>query len=404
MKRKNAMILVIIWLLVMVSIIASLAVLLLSGKSLENTRWVSSQDAQMLERYARLDEIRRTLQDNYYLEVSDDELMEGAIRGMFAALDDPYSFYYSAEEMNRHMEEVQGEYKGIGLLIENNADGYIEVLRVYQDGPAYASGAQVGDLIVAVDGKTVFGTSKQNLNDALALMRGKDGSSVVLTVRRGEDEVVLNIVRGDVNISNVSSAVLEDDIGYINIFQFSGDASEGFETALNELVSGGAKGLIIDVRNNPGGVLDDVVHIADLLLPKGTIVYTEDRAGGRRDYYSDENCCELPVVVLINEMSASASEILAAAVQDMNRGTIVGMQSYGKGVVQTLFTFEADGAGMQYTSACYFTSSGKNINGKGVVPDILAEETNGRVSMSGIPEPETDSQLQEAIKALKEMM
>lgn len=405
MKQKNTVILAIVWLLVMVGIAASTVTLLASGRSSENTRWISKSDAEALERYARIEEIRKTLQENYYQEIDDDVLLDGAIRGMLAALKDPYSLYYSEDEMIRHMEEVEGEYKGIGLLVENNADGYIEVLRVYADGPADKAGAMPGDLIVRVDGKAVYGTSKQTLDEAREIMRGADGSMVVLTVRREDETRDLKVVRGDVFISNVSSALLDENIGYINICQFSGDAVEGFKTALEGLREKGMQSLVIDVRNNPGGILDDVVQIADALLPKGTIVYTKDRAGSRTDYYSDAACFDFPIAVLINEMSASASEILASAVQDMDRGTIIGMQSYGKGIVQTLVTFEGDGAGMQYTSACYYTPSGRNIHGTGVTPDVVIENDEGWVYRYETPDVESDAQLCEAIKILqKEMM
>ena len=399
MKRKNAIILSVVWLLVMVSIVASTVTLMASGGR-GVSRWVSGEEHDMIERYSRLEAVRRALSDGYYEEVDEDELMTGAIRGMMASLGDPYTFYYTPDEMAAHTEQTEGAYQGVGLLVQNNEDGYIEIIRVYSDGPADVGGAMVGDCIVAVDGVPVYGTNSQTLNEAVERMKGAPETEVNVTVLRNGERVELAIMRGEVNVSNVESAMLPGEIGYIEIFQFTGDDVEGFTAALSELESQGARALIVDLRNNPGGILDDVVDIADLLLGECTVVYTEDRDGGRVDYYSDAEHCELPLAVLINDMSASASEILAAAVQDTERGTIVGTRSYGKGIVQTVVTFEDDGAGMQYTSAQYFTPSGKNIHGTGVMPDVVVD--GEFENYSGEPDVENDIQLQAAIEAVQE--
>lgn len=400
MKRRNAMILGIVWLLIMVSIAASTVTLLVSGRSSGDGHWVSSAEREMIERYARLEEVRTALESAYFQDVDEETLMTGALRGMMASLGDPYTFYYTPDEMTRHNEQSEGAYQGVGLLVQNNADGFIEIIRVYADGPAARSGAQVGDLILKVDGAAVSGASAQTLNAAVARMKGADGSEVTITVRRGGEDLDLRVIRGDVSVSNVSYAMLPDGIGYINIFQFTGDDVTAFEAALSALEGEGARGLVIDLRNNPGGLLDDVVAIADALLPEGLIVYTEDRAGSRENFYSDAAYSDLPLAVLINDMSASASEILAAAVQDHGRGTLVGVRSYGKGIVQTIVGFE-DGAGMQYTSACYYTPSGKNIHGTGVSPDVEVAGEDGLNISSGTPEPERDPQLRAALEALK---
>ena len=397
MKRKNAIILSVIWLLVMVSIVASTITLLASG-SLGGTRWVSAAEHDMIERYSRLEAVRSVLSEGYYEEVDEDALMTGALRGMMASLGDPYTFYYTPDEMTVHNEQTEGAYQGVGLLVQNNEDGYIEIIRVYAGGPADAAGAQVGDYIVSVDGAAVFGTNSQTLNDAVDRMKGEPASQVIVTVLRNGGRIDLEITRGDVNVSNVESAMLPGEIGYIEIFQFSGDDVTGFTEALEALEERGARALIIDLRNNPGGILDDVVAIADLLLGECTVVYTQERDGSRVDYYSNAECTDLPLAVLVNDMSASASEILAAAVQDLNRGTIVGVRSYGKGIVQTVIGFEDDGAGMQFTSALYFTPSGKNIHGTGVTPDVIV--AGDFSNYSGEPDVERDVQLQAAMDAV----
>ncbi len=396
MKRKNAFWLALTWMLVVACTAGATSVLLFSGKL--------GGASEIFSRYARLEAIRRELSERYYQEVDEEVLVEGAIRGMMDALEDPYTFYYTPDEMQEHSAQSEGAYHGIGLLVQNNDAGEIEVIRVYEGGPADVAGVQAGDRIVAVDGSPVGGGSIQSLGDAVSRLQGADGTKVDVRVRRGDAIQNLSIVRGDVNVSNVNSAMLEGNIGYIEIYQFTGDDVEGFRRAMEEFRAAGVRGLVVDLRNNPGGLLTDVVEIADLLLPEGLVVYTEDRAGNRAEYSSDADCWDVPLVVLINGMSASASEILAAAVQDFDRGVLVGTRSFGKGIVQSLLTFERDGAGMQYTSATYYTPSGRCIHGTGVTPDIVVEAEEGYRNLTGVPDPEGDVQLQEALRQLERRM
>jgi len=403
MKQKNALILAVVWLLIMVSIVASAATLLVTGRVNLNARWVSAEQYEMLERYMRLEQVRTELNRGYVQQTDDDALMNGALKGMMAALGDPYSYYYTQEEMQAYEQETQGEYTGLGMLVQSNENGDIEIIRLYSDGPAERAGIQVGDCILRVNGAFVSGDNAQTLSRAIVLMKGESGREITLTLRRGGELIDVTAVCGEVNINNVSCTIMENGIAYIDIFQFTGDCVTGFEQALKKSEESGANGMIIDLRNNPGGMLDQVVEIADMILPEGTIVYTEDREGSREDFYSDAKCIDLPLAVIINESSASASEILAAAVQDFNRGTVLGEKSYGKGVVQSVIAFE-DGSGMQYTSSCYYTPSGNSINGTGVTPDLLVAAADGFVSYSGIPDPENDVQLQMAIDILQREM
>ena len=404
MKNKTAAVLVVLWLLVMVGVAASTATLLLSGKGTSGSFWVSAEGRAMIERYDRLETVRRELMESYYREIDEETLINGAIKGMMASLEDPYTYYYTSEEMAHHNEETSGAYHGLGILIQNNSDGRIEILRVYQDSPAEKAGLKVGDCILMVNDHRVSGASAQTLEEAVSLMKGEDGAEIRLQLLRGSEIVNLSPICGSVSVSNVSWSVMDDAIGYINIFQFSGNAVSGFESAMEALQDSGVKGLVIDLRNNPGGILDDVVAIADHLLGKGTVVYIEDRAGSRTDYYSDDQYWDIPLAVLVNDMSASASEILAAAVQDLDRGTVVGTNTYGKGVVQTVISFEDEGDGMQYTSAAYFTPSGRSINGVGVAPDVTVENENGYNAYSGEPKTENDAQLRAAVEILKSEM
>lgn len=387
------------WLLFTVSITASALTLMVTG-GLFGRRWVSADEAEMLERYERLEAVRSTLEEGYYHETDNEAMMEGAIRGMMASLDDPYTFYYTTDEMTAHKESIGGEYNGLGLRAQGNEQGQIEVIRVYSDGPAETAGLRAGDCIVAVNGIDVSAATQQDMDAAVAMLRGEVGEELSLSVMRGDEMLELKAVCGTVNITNVTHAMLQGGIGYIELFQFSGDDVDGFREALSQLQTEGARGLLIDLRDNPGGMIDDVVAIADELLGEGTIVSIEGRDGERQTYDSDVAHCDLPLAVLINGSSASASEILAAAVQDFDRGTVVGTRSFGKGIVQTLATFESDGAGLQYTSAEYFTPSGHNIHGVGVTPDVIidGEHTN----LSGIPDLKTDVQLKRAVEILTE--
>ena len=229
-------------------------------------------------------------------------------------------------------------------------------------------------------------------------MRGGEGTQVTLTVRRDGARMAIPIERGDVKVSYASYQVLPGNIGYINISQFSGDASQVFHEAIDAFRSLGIEGLVVDVRNNPGGLLDQVVDIADALLPKGLIVCTKQRDGARTDYYSDEKYYDVPLSVLVNGMSASASEILAASVQALERGTVVGLTTYGKGVVQSLQTFRDDGAGLQLTTASYYDALDRCPQGVGVKPDVEVALEGTTLPLE--PDPVSDNQLAEAIRQL----
>ena len=400
MKRDHGWILTLIWVMVVVGVAATTITLMISNAN-SGSHFVTDEQMKILDRYARLEAVHSTLVKDYYQPVDEDALMLGAIRGMMASLGDPYTFYYTPEELAEHDRSTTGEYYGVGLLLQNNANAEIEIIRVYADSPAERGGARVGDIVKTINGVAASGKNAQTLSEAANRMRGKEGEILKLTVLREGKELNLEMEHAEVLVSNISCTLMDGDVGYIGIFQFSGDDVDAFREALRNLPEKGARSLIIDVRNNPGGLLDDVTAIADMLLPEVCVVYTENRDGRRTDYYSDADCCDLPLCVLVNGMSASASEILAAAIQDTERGTIVGTQTYGKGIVQSLLTFESDEAGMQYTSERYFTPSGKCIHGVGVTPDVIVEGDLPRSIYEGVPNPSDDPQLSEALKILR---
>lgn len=403
MKNSSLRTVTFIWAAVMIAVLSSTATLLLSGRANqpgnENARWVSQDEYDTVQRYRRLEQVRTTLLNEYYKPLDDGALMEGAIRGMTASVRDPYTFYYTPEEMARENESNAGLYHGIGVLLQNTIDGAIQVVQVYPDSPAEAAGLRVGDVILAVDGTAISGADGRAYSAAVRLIRGEDGSQVALTLLRDGEQLEMYVTRGDVSISYASYAMLPGNIGYICISQFSGNAADVCHEAVEYFRAHDAKGLVLDVRNNPGGMLDQVVRIADELLPTGVIVYIKERDGNRIDYYSDESMYDVPLAVLVNGMSASASEILASTVQAFGRGTVVGLHTYGKGLVQTTVPFKEDGAGMQLTTASYYDALDRCPQGVGVTPDIEVALDGSGIPLK--PDPQSDTQLAAAIEALR---
>lgn len=376
-------------------LIVAAACSLLSG----SVRIVSKRDYERIGRYRRLDEVRELLLDGHYQETSEEELIQGALKGMAASMGDEYTVYYTAEEMEENDIDLNGQYSGVGLLLQRNEAGKVEVIRVYEHSPAEDAGVLSGDILLEIDGEPVNHIDAAAFENLSRQMRGESGTTLSLRVQRGEEQIRFALTRGEISVSNVRWCMLEGDIGYIDIVQFGGNVVEGFREARAQLKD--ARALIIDVRNNPGGLLDDVVSIADEILDGGLIVYMETKDGTRQDFYAETGAWEVPLVVLTNEMSASASEILAAAVQDNGRGAVIGTTSYGKGIVQSLVSFESDGAGLQYTFAAYFTPSGRSIHKIGVTPDVIVENDTGDV-FDTTNDPAQDVQLARAIAYLKQ--
>ena len=381
-----------ICLILMTAIAASTVTLLLTNA--HSSSVVSDENP-----YQRLAEIQNLVETEYYLETDSQSLTTGAIRGMLGSLNDPYTFYYTQEELQKTQEEDSGMYHGIGMLLTNTADGNICVLRVFRDSPAEQAGVQPGDRILAVDGTAVSATTSLGLSEVISQIRSGDGESVELRLQRDSEILEVSIVFSDVTINYVEYQILDGDIGYLSLYQFVGNDVEGFSEALSAFREADVRGMIVDLRSNPGGYLDDVVEICDMLLPEGLIVYTEDRQMRRQEFYADEEYWDIPLAVLVNEHSASASEIFAAAIQEAQRGLIVGEKTYGKGVVQTLYTFP-EGDGVQLTTSAYYTASGTSIHGTGVTPDIQAPTTDALVSFYA-PDPKNDSQLATALDALR---
>lgn len=338
------------------------------------------------------------LVDEYFLEEYDEEDLEaGMLEGYVAGLDDPYSVYYDEEETQSLMESVQGEYSGIGAVMNQDLEtGVITMIRIYEDSPAMKAGLKDGDVLYKVGDMEVTG---EDLSEVVTYIKGEKGTEVELTVYRdGTEEITVTAIRDEIEIETVTYEMLDGNIGYIAISEFEEKTCGQYEEALDDLDSQGMKGLIVDLRNNPGGSLSAVCEIADRMLPDGLIVYTEDKNGEREEYKSTaEESFDRPLVVLVNGNSASASEIYSAAIQDHSIGTIVGTQTYGKGVVQSVFDLQ-DGTCLKLTVSEYFTPNGRSIHGEGITPDVVVEYEYDEKN------PDRDNQLEKAVEVINDSM
>ncbi len=310
---------------------------------------------------------------NYVGDIDEKKVFEGIYLGMLYDSTDKYSTYISAEDYEDYKIKTTGNYVGIGALMTIDANDYsIIVNTVYENSPAAASGLKPGDKLIEVEGKKV---NYDNYADAVDMVRGKAGTAVKLKLFRPSDNTTYeaDVTRADIDQPTVASAVIDENIGYIKLGGFESVTYDQYMNEYKKLRDQGISSLIIDLRDNPGGLLDVVAKIADELIPKGVITYTEDKNGKKEYINSAENEIDIPLVVLVNEHSASASELLTAAVKDTGKGTIIGKNTYGKGVVQTTFPL-TDGSAVKLTTARYYTPKGECIDGKGVAPDI--EVTN----------------------------
>jgi len=346
----------------------------------------------------------KMLIDTYYLdEVDPENFATGIYRGFIASLNDPYSTYYTKEEYSNLLESSSGVYYGIGAVVSQDVKtGIITVVKPYEGTPAYNAGLLPNDIIYKVNGEEVTG---KDLTEVVSKIKGKEGTEVVITIYRdGVDEPMdFTIVRQKINIPTIEFEMLDsrNKIGYIQITEFDEITVSQFSDAVSRLERKGMKGLIIDVRDNPGGLLNSVVKILDRLIYKGLLVYTEDKNGQREEKYADDSKqFNKPIVVLINENSASASEIFAGALQDYEKATIVGTTSFGKGIVQSVIPL-TDGTAVKLTISKYYTPKGRNIHGTGITPDVEIELDEELKKMVTIPHDQ-DNQLQKAIEIIKD--
>ena len=361
---------------------------------------ITQQEYETAQRYARLEEVYQRLMGEYYKELDSDTLVQGAIDGMMESVGDPYTFYYTPEDLAKMYEDHNGLYCGVGMLVSSDKQGRLVVLRVFKNSPAQTAGLLPGDVILSADGEAVSAETTEAMNMATARIKGEAGTYVKLSILRKEQTLELDIERNNVSVNRVEYQILDGNVGYLVLYEFFGDAVSGVREALNAFEEAGVRGIIFDVRSNTGGQLDICLDICDMVLPEGLIVYTEDRNGRRENYYSNADRCEIPMVVLVNEMSASASEIFAASIQDYGVAKIVGMKTFGKGIVQTQYEFPSDGAGMQLTTSRYFTPKGRSIHGEGVTPDVVVEMNDSYDASIYAPDMNNDNQLKTAYDVL----
>lgn len=374
----------------------ALAILLVAGLvscGLKSTS--SDKDVISSETQQKVSALKELIDENYLGEVDEEKLEQGLYEGYINGLDDPYSVYYDEEATKELNETTEGKYEGIGAVMTQDKDtGIITLTHIYKDSPAMKAGLEDDDILYKVGDDEVTG---EDLNEVVTKIRGDKGTKVELTVLRGEtnEEITVEAVRDKIEVETVETKMLEDQIGYLYVSEFDTVTYDQYKEGLDELEKEGMKALVVDLRGNPGGSLQTVCDILDLMLPEGTIVSIKDKNGEEQTMESDEkNQFTLPLTVLMNNYSASASEIYAGAIQDYGLGKIVGTQSYGKGVVQNIYDLK-DGTCLKLTIAEYYTPNGRNINGKGITPDVEVEYQYDE------EDPEADNQLEKAVEELK---
>jgi carboxyl-terminal processing protease len=338
--------------------------------------------------------------DAYSINAYDrDKIMEDMYRGMLSGVGDPYTYYFDKKAYDDFTVQTEGAYVGVGIGVTfDQVDKTVTLITVYPGTPAEQAGMLPGDKIVQVNGTNVVGKA---MDEVTAMIKGRAGTTVDLTVTRKDqsEPVNMTVYRENINSPTVSHKMLEGVIGYIRIDQFDRVTLSQFQTALDDLNKQQMRGLIIDLRDNPGGLLSTVTDIADILLPKGVVTYTEDKSGVKKYYNSSESELNLPMVLLVNENSASASEVLCGAVKDMGKGVLVGEKTFGKGIVQNLYEL-SDGSAIKVTVAKYYTPNGICIQGEGIMPDYPVEMEEGAER----PDEGEDIQLKKAIEVMWNQM
>lgn len=348
----------------------------------------------------KIDEVSQYMNLYYYEEYNLDDIRTSMIKGIVSGLGDPYSVYYTPEEYQSLQESTSGNYYGIGAGLTQDKDTMeVSITKIYKGTPSEEAGLLKGDII-----KTVAGTeaTSMELSELVKMIRGEEGTTVTIEIYRPstEENLTFEVERKDITLPSVESKMIDGEIGYIQISEFQTTTAEQFETQLSELEQKGMQGLIVDVRGNPGGLLSSVTTILDRLLPEGVLVSTKDKNGYEDSISSDANCVNYPIVVLVDENSASASEIFAGAIKDYEYGTIVGTKTFGKGIVQSIFPL-SNGDAIKITTSKYYTPNGNYIHGVGIEPDVEIEyeytgDVNAEYDMT------YDNQLQKGLELIKE--
>lgn len=368
------------------------------GHQAVNPAGADSGSAVNDESMGKLSALEKYIDQYYYKssEITQEEKENGIYRGLFESLGDVYSCYYTAEEYKILLEQTQGVYYGIGAYVSQDVEsGACAVSGVIRNSPAEAAGLMEGDIIYKVDGEDMTGLE---IDEVVSHIRGEEGTKVTVTLIRNGETIDVELTRAKVDTPTVESEMLDDGIGYLQITEFDDVTVNQFTENLKQISNQGMKGLIIDLRGNPGGSVTSVCAIAEQLLPEGLIFYMEDKDGNRTEYTCKGADFDLPLVLLVNEYSASASEILAGAVKDSGIGRLVGKRTFGKGIVQNVIPLN-DGSAIKITVANYYTRGGNDIHLEGIEPDVEAE-----LDTDAYLEDRTDTQLDKAVEVLLEEM
>lgn len=349
----------------------------------------------------RINEVKSMIDKNYYKKADDYDVLIGMLKGAVNSLKDPYSYYMTEDEYKKFNEETDGEFAGLGIYVNGSIDdNLITVVAPMKGTPADRAGLKTDDKIIKINGKDF---TADKMDDAVKIMRGKPGEKVKITVLRRDENgkakfIDFEIVREIIKVQTVSSKLLKDNIGYISISGFDTPTYNDFDKQYKELKKQGMKKLILDLRNNPGGLLTTSTQVVNTFLDGGLIMYTLDKQNNKETINATKGADDIKIAVLVNKGSASASEIVAGALKDRKRATIIGTQTFGKGIVQTVFNMP-DGEGLKLTTSAYYTPSGVNIHGKGIAPDIKVE-LNKEVKTISIDNLAKDNQIQKAIEIL----
>lgn len=360
-----------------------------------------------LQALEKLSQIWDLLRDNYYIEYSDSELINMMSEGLVMNLGSRYTFYLSPEERELDREGISGEYSGIGAVVQMNDDGTYVITRLIDEAPAMEAGLLTGDVFVAVEDK--LAREFKSVESLASAVRGEEGSKIKIEIYRpsSDEKLVFEVERRQITTANVSHKMLDANVGYINVTEFTGHVADNFENSLNELLEQGMTGLVVDLRNNGGGLADECIKMLDFLLDAETVSVIRGRMGGepiQDDWTTKDGVLvphDMPVSIILNEYAASASELFAGALQDLGRAEIVGVQSFGKGVGTRTWEL-SDGSAVQITNFEYFLPEGENIEDKGITPDheveLPAEAANKQISQLTSAE---DTQLAKAIELVK---
>lgn len=408
MKLKKVLITILVLALFFTSNLISYNIGNSKSKGIDSTIIAKKEDSEKPDKklddeyvLERINEVKSMIDKNYYKKADDYDVLMGMLKGAVSSLNDPYSYYMTEDEYKKFNEETDGEFAGLGIYVSGSIDdNLITIVSPMKGTPADRAGLKTDDKIIKINGEDF---TADKMDDAVKIMRGKPGEKVKITILRRDKNgkaqfLDFDIVREIIKVQTVSSKLLKDNIGYISISGFDTPTYNDFYKQYKELKKQGMTKLILDLRNNPGGLLTTSTQVVNTFLDGGLIMYTLDKQNNKETINATKGADDIKIVVLVNKGSASASEIVAGALKDRKRATIVGTQTFGKGIVQTVYNMP-DGEGLKLTTSAYYTPSGVNIHGKGIAPDVKVE-LNEEVKTISIDNLDKDNQIQKAIEIL----